>query len=142
MVENVVKFERSPRSKNIRKPPRKTARLQPVSWGEPLKPKSLEHWRYQWHEATLKRWDLPRSAIAVAGVLMHHYRADRGYAEIGVRRLGTEAGCSHGTVVAALRKLRSAGLIAVLNEGVKVRGTKVLEVHKYRLIYRSRGFVE
>jgi hypothetical protein len=119
--------------------PPKVVRPQPSSWGEPLVPKTAAHWRMLWHEEVLKRWDLGRAAIAIAGVLMHHYRVERGYVEIGFRRLADESGCSVGTAVAAVAKMRKAGLLAVLNEGAKVKGTKAVEVHRYALIYQSRG---
>lgn len=120
------------------KPIPKKSRAQPESWGPPIVVKTLLAWRFQWHEEVLKRWDLPRGAIAVAGALMHAYRVQKGCAELSISLIALAAGCARSTVVAALKMLRNAGLIAVLNEGVRRRGSKAVEAHKYELIYTSR----
>lgn len=132
---------RNRRPQSSVKPIPKKSRAQPESWGPPIVVNTLLGWRFQWHEEVLKRWDLSRGAIAVAGVLMHQYRVQRGCAELSISLIALAAGCARGTVVAALKKLRNAGLIAVLNEGVRRPGSKAVEAHKYELIYTSRNIV-
>lgn len=121
-----------------RAPPRRVKRQPPASWGSPIEVKNLEFWRYQWHEEILKRWDLCRSEIAVAGVLMHEYRTDRGYAEIGLERLAAKAGCTRSIAFKATKRLRQKGLIAARNAGQR-RPDASLATHRYGLIYASRG---
>jgi hypothetical protein len=100
--------------------------------------KSADGWRFQWHEEILKRWDLARSEIAVAGVLMHRYEAVKGFAEIGLDQLAKRSGCARSTVSKATRTLRTKGLVAVTNEGQR-KSDGSLATCRYRLIYRSRG---
>lgn len=114
----------------------RTAIVQPT---EKLTVKSLESWRYQWHEAILERHDLHRSAIAVAGVLMHRYRGDRGYAEISYRELGKRAGCSTDTATKAIKSLLEKGLIEMVRNQYRAVHTLNKPTNRYRLIYRSRG---
>jgi hypothetical protein len=64
-----------------RRPPGRSAA---AGWGPALEIRNAEAWRYQWHEELLKRHDLSRAELAVAGVLMHRCWSDRGYAEVGL----------------------------------------------------------
>jgi len=110
-----------------------------VNWGPPIEVKSAESWRYQWHEEILKRWDLTaRSEIAVAGVLMHEYRVEKGFAEIGRARIARQAGCTRSVACEAITRLRERGLIAVTNAGQR-KPDGSLAIYRYRLIYASRG---
>jgi hypothetical protein len=106
---------------------------------DPLEVTSAEAWRYQWHRALLQRADLSRSEIAVAGALMHAYRPERSYAEIALTTLALHAGCTRRTAITAIARLRDLGLIAVLNENVRVRGQMLMATHRYGLTYRDRG---
>jgi hypothetical protein len=106
---------------------------------EPIEIKSAEGWRFQWHRAVLERADLSRSEIAIAGVLMHAYRPDRGHAEIALTTIANHAGCSRRTAATAISRLRKLGLVDVLNENVRIRGRRTMATHRYRLIYRGRG---
>jgi hypothetical protein len=106
---------------------------------EPIEIKSAEGWRFQWHRALLQRADLSRSEIAAAGALMHAYRPDRGHAEIALTTLALHAGCTRRAAITAISRLRELGLIAVLNENVRVRGRLTMATHRYRLTYRDRG---
>jgi hypothetical protein len=125
-------------SRTPRRPPRRPVSSKGVDWGPVVDIKSAEAWRFQWHEEVLKRHDLCRSDLAIAGVLMHCYRDQRGFAEIGLGSLAKRAGCSRSTASAATKRLRRLGLVAVENEGFrKLDGSR--EVCKYRLIYESRG---
>jgi hypothetical protein len=124
-------------TKHRRRPTPPRRRQLPNVPKEPLELKSLEHWRFQWHEEILKRRDLSRSEIAVAGVLMHKYRPDRGYAEISLGALARGAGCSRDRVRVATRQLREAGLVIVINEGA--RNGRTFQTGKYRLVYLARG---
>jgi hypothetical protein len=118
-----------------RRPPGRSAA---AGWGPALEIRNAEAWRYQWHEELLKRHDLSRAELAVAGVLMHRCWSDRGYAEVGLGLLSKSAGCSRSTASKPTMKLRRLGLIAVMNEGRRKQdGSR--EVCKYRLIYESRG---
>src|SRR5437588_442766 len=127
--------ERAPVAR--RQPPKRRAPAA-ADWGPPIVVKSAEAWRYQWHEEVLKRWDLKsRSLVAVAGVLMHAYRVDRGYAEIGLAQLAERAGCSRSTASAATMLLRRKGLIEVLNEGQR-KPDLSLETCRFRLTYLDR----
>jgi hypothetical protein len=122
------------------RPPRRRRQLLPAC--PRIEVKSLEGWRFQWHEEILRRSDLSRSEIAIAGVLMHAYRVDRGFAEIALTTLALRAGCSRRRAVAATKRLRSLGLIAVINEGERVRGRSTcatMATHRYHLVYLSRG---
>lgn len=121
------------------RPPRRQSRNpETADWGAAIKMKSAEWWRYQWHEEILKRSDLLRSDLAVAGVLMHCYHLDKGFAEIGLGALAKRAGCSRSTASKATMRLRRKGLIAVPNEGRR-KSDGSLEVCRFRLIYNSRG---
>jgi hypothetical protein len=119
-----------------KQPPRRRAAL--GGWGEPLVPRSLEHWRFQWHEEVLKRHDLKRSPIAVAGALMHAFNPTKGYAELGFTTLAKRAGCCVNTAKAAIRKLEANGLVAVTNRGQRGADGS-LQRHRYKLVYASRG---
>jgi hypothetical protein len=105
---------------------------------QPIAVRSAQGWRYQWHEEILKRSDLSRSEIAVAGALMHAFRSDRGYAEMGLRKLAENAGCSRSRAQLATQRLRALGLVVVVNERVRACGRQ-LATHRYRLVYLSRG---
>jgi hypothetical protein len=107
-------------------------------WGPAIEIRSAASWRYQWHEEILKRWDLPRSDLAVAGALMHCYREDKGFAEIGLGALAKRAGCSRSTAALATKRLRRKELIAVVNEGQRSKDG-MCEICRYVLIYSSRG---
>lgn len=118
--------------------PAPAQRLEVGPWGPPIEVKSAEHWRFQWHEEVLKRSDLPRSSIAVAGVLMHRYRPERGYAEIGSANLAKQAGCWPSTAKKAIAQLEKLGLVVVINRGSRSPDGS-LAPHQYRLTYISRG---
>jgi hypothetical protein len=109
-----------------------------AEWLQPIEIKQAAHWRYQWHEEILKRWDLSRSQIAVAGVLMHAFNSTLGYAEIGLSKMAARAGCSRAVASRATHRLRSLGLLAVLNENVR-KPNRSLETYRYSLIYETRG---
>ena len=111
-----------------------------AEWVQPIEVKQAAHWRYQWHEEILKRWDLSRSEIAVAGVLMHAFNSTLGYAEIGLNKMAARAGCSRAVASRATRRLRSLGLLAVLNENVR-KPNRSLETCRYSLVYEARGVV-
>ncbi len=119
-------------------PTRRQRATSDINWGPPIEFKNAEWWRYQWHEEVLKRWDLARSEIAVAGVLMHEYRMERGFAEIGLARLAKQAGCSRSIAWTAIKTLRAKGLIAVKNAGQR-KPDGSLAIARYSLIYVSRG---
>jgi hypothetical protein len=120
-------------------PPKRLSRNpETADWGAAIETKSAESWRFQWHEEILKRWDLSRAELAVAGVLMHCYRLDKGFAEIGLGALAKRAGCSRSTASKATMTLRRKGLIAVPNE-VRRNSNGSLQVCRFRLIYWSRG---
>jgi hypothetical protein len=106
---------------------------------EPIEIRSIDSWRYEWHRAVLQRCDLSRSEIAIAGALMHAYQSNRGYAEIALTTLALHAGCTRRAAITAIARLRGLGLIAVLNENVRVRGRRLMATHRYQLIYRDRG---
>jgi hypothetical protein len=121
-------------------PPRRSLDVHP---SEPIEIRSAEHWRFQWHEEVLKRRDLSRSEIAIAGVIMHRFKPDRDCAEVGLTALAKAAGCSRDTARTASKRLRELGLLAVLNEGVRKRSKQgrpgELETSRYSPIYKSRG---
>jgi hypothetical protein len=121
-----------------RQPPRRLKIASECDWGPRIEIKSAEYWRFQWHEEILKRWDLSRSEVAISGVLMHAYRTDRGFAEIGLNLIAMRAGCSRSTASKATMRLRSSGLIAIQNEHRRDSDGS-LEIYRYRLIYKSRG---
>ena len=121
-----------------RQPPRRGPVSNFHNWGAPIEIRSSESWRFQWHEEVLKRHDLRRGPIAVAGVLMHTFDIRKGYAEIGYARLGQQAGCSRSTAASAIKKLGTAGLVRVLNRGQRLADGS-LAPHRYDLIYVSRG---
>jgi hypothetical protein len=111
-----------------------------AEWAQPIEIKQAAHWRYQWHEEVLKRWDLSRSQIAVAGVLMHAFNPNLGFAEIGLSKLAARAGCSRAVASRATHRLRALGLLAVLNENVR-KPSRSLETCRYSLVYEARGVV-
>jgi hypothetical protein len=125
-------------AKQVPRLPRRRRRAISPGALPPIEVKSAAHWRYQWHEEILKRSDLPRAAIAVAGVLMHRFNISKGYAEIGLSALAQQAGCSRNRASIATRQLRALGLVVVVNEGVRT-GRRTLETCRYRLVYVSRG---
>jgi hypothetical protein len=118
--------------------PPKRRKIAAPAISEPITIKSAAGWRYQWHEEILKRFDLSRSEIAVAGVLMHHFHVGKGYAEIGLSALAKKAGCSRNRASIATQRLRSLGLLVVINEGVRRPG-RALATCRYQLVYLARG---
>lgn len=139
MTAMIVRLERASR-RGQSQPPRRTTFAPPC---EPIEIKSAEHWRFQWHEEILTRPDLSRSEVAIAGVIMHRFRADRDYAEIGLTALAKAAGCSRDTARTAAKRMRGLGLLSVLNEGVRKPSKQgrpgELETSRYRPIYTTRG---
>lgn len=121
-----------------RQPPRRSPVTERQDWGPPIEIRCAEHWRFQWHEETLKRHDLPRGAIAVAGVLMHTFNPALGYAKIGYGELARRGGCSRSTAASAIRRLKREGLVRVRNPGIRL-ANRSLEIHRYELTYLSRG---
>jgi hypothetical protein len=120
------------------RPPPKRARRSPDCWGPPLEIKGAKRWRYDWHEEVLKRWDLGRADIAVAGVLMHAFGHKGWFAEVSLKQLAEKAGCSPRQAHRSTIRLREEGLVKVANEGARI-GRASQETNKYVLIYRSRG---
>ena len=120
-------------------PPRRRRRVSDEhNWGPPLEVKNADHWRFQWHEEVLKRFDLNRSQIAVAGVLMHAYNPKKGYAEIGLTIIARRAGCSRDTANTAVWALQNNGLVNVTNRGA-LRPDGSRATNRYALTYVTRN---
>lgn len=128
---------RLPRKRGVRRiSPR--ARPPDPEWSTPYQVTNAEHWRHVWHEQILKRWDLSRSDIAVAGVLMHAYNIERAHARIGLARIAVRAGCSRSMAQRATKNLQERGLVKIQNAGTRTKDGQ-LATHEYRLTYESRG---
>jgi len=93
--------------------------------------------RFRWHERVLADRALPRSAIAVAGVIMHRFHASRGYAEISIAMIARTLGISPRTAIRARKRLIRRNWIA-LHEA-KTSQANGWVANRYHLTFGSNG---
>jgi hypothetical protein len=125
--------------RNLR-PPRKTKRQPPDTWGPPLEPKSAISFKHDWLDEVAKRWDLGRTDLAVAIVLKSAFGyRKKYYAELSLEIIAERAGCSPRQAHRSVMNLRRNGLIKVRNEGCRIGPRQ--ETNQYVLTYLSRGWI-
>ena len=94
----------------------------------------LQHARFRWHEAVLQDpaihgWP---SAIALAGHIMHRYRADKGYAQFSIASAVKALGFDERTLKRARKLLRKLGWIRPDDRPVK-KGSGGWRANRYIL---------